>query len=312
MTVKPPRLVKGDKISVISPAGPVKKSRLIKGINYLKKKGYNVELGNSAEKKLGYFAGTDDERADDFNYAFKNKETKAVFCSRGGFGTVRILDKIDYEIIKNNPKILVGYSDITALSMSLLKNAGLITFSGPMVAADMDKDMDSFTEKNFWKVICKNTSIGPLKNPDSDKIVILKKGKSEGMLIGGCLSIFTKLIGTEYIPDFKNKILFLEDLNEDLYKLDFLFAQLKLTGILKEISGLILGKFHRCPPKKKKSDFFELEDIFKYYIKNLDIPVISNVAYGHIPVKLTLPVGVTVKIDTGVKNILYIKENAVI
>ena len=126
------------------------------------------------------------------------------------------------------------------------------------------------------------------------------------------MSILSKLIGTDYMPDFTGKVLFLEDLNEELYKIDFFFSHLKLSGILNKINGLILGKFNKCPPKYRKSTFFEIEDIFKYYINDLNIPVISNVAYGHVPVKITLPVGINIQIDTSSENVLYMNENAVL
>lgn len=311
MRIKPPRLNIGDKIAVISPAGPVKKSKLLKGIKYLEHKGYNIRLGSSVKKKIGYLAGMDYERVDDLIESFKDEEIKAIFCSRGGYGTSRIINKIDYDIIRKNPKILVGYSDITALSLSILKNTGLVTFSGPMVAVDMSNGIDSYSEDYLWRNLTSDYPIGAINNPEGDSIKILKEGNAEGELIGGCLSILTKLIGTDYMPDFNGKVLFLEDLNEELYKIDFFFSHLKLSGILNNISGLILGKFNKCPPKYRKSTYFEIEDIFKYYIDDLNVPVVSNVAYGHVPVKLTLPIGIKIQINTSSDPILYINENTV-
>ena len=187
-TIKPKKLVNGDVIGIISPASsPSNLEKIEKGVNYLEKLGYRVEIGENVGKEHGYLAGTDEERLSDFHAMFKNKNVKAIFSVRGGYGSGRLLDKIDYNLIKKNPKIFVGYSDITAMQMAILKKTGLVTFAGPMLATDFSDKINEYAEENFWNVLTHSKKIGKLTNPRDEKFYILNPGIGEGQILGGNL-----------------------------------------------------------------------------------------------------------------------------
>ena len=245
--IKPAKLRPGDVIGIIAPASaPVDPTKLENGIRYIEKNGYRVELGNNVSKINGYLAGTDQERADDLNSMFKNKDVKAIICLRGGYGASRILDKINYKLIRSNPKILVGYSEITALQMAILQKSGLVTFAGPMVATDFGNGITPYTEDFFWRIISSNKKIGRLKYPDNEKLVSITKGGASGRIIGGNLSVLAALTGTEYFPDLKGRILMFEEVDELPYKVDRLLNHLRLLKVFKQIKGIILGRFVDC------------------------------------------------------------------
>lgn len=310
--LKPKKLNKGEVIGIISPASsPQDPTTIEKGVNYLERMGYSVEVGKSVGKVNGYLAGSDSERVADIHDMFKNKFVKAIFSLRGGYGSARLLDKLNYQLIRKNNKIFVGFSDITALQMAFYKKAGIVTFAGPMVATNFAAEINSFSEEFFWDLITKNRKIGKLKNPNEEKFFVLNKGKSEGKLLGGNLSTIISLMGTNYLPYFRNSILFLEEINEPPYKIDRMFNQLRLTKIFNSVKGIILGRFVDCYESNKEKNTLSLNEIIINYFKNLKIPVIYNVKHGHISELITLPIGINTKINT-TKGFIEIAETGVI
>ncbi len=311
--IKPKKLRKGDLIGVISPASsPNELENIEKGVKYLEGLGYKVEVGKNVGKVHGYLAGTDEERLEDLHSMFSNKDVKAIFNVRGGYGSGRLLDKINYGLIKRNPKIFVGYSDITALQMAFLKKTGLVTFAGPMVAVDFSSDdVDPFTEENFWKIISSSKKIGKINNPNSEKFYTLTKGRGEGNLLGGNLALLISLMGTDYQPNFNDSILLLEDIGEDPYRIDRMFYQLKYAKVFSKIKGVILGRFVDCYIKNKEQPSLTLNDVISDYLEELKIPVIYNVKHGHIKENLTIPWGLKTKINTS-RCFIEITESAVV
>ncbi|HEX9974815.1 MAG TPA: LD-carboxypeptidase [bacterium] len=309
---KPNRLTKGMTIGVISPASrPLDEAIYYRGIEYLKQLGYNVIESTHVLDRRGYLAGLDDDRAGDLNAMFRNPEIGAIFCSRGGYGTPRLIDKLDFDSIQNNPKIFVGYSDLTALSLAIWQKTGLVTFSGPMVAVEMGRGIDPFTENSFWMSVTSPHPVGLLANPDSSPVRIIKPGKSEGRLLGGCLSLINVLLGTPYSPDFDGAILIIEDIDEEPYRVDRYLAQLKLAGVFEKIAGIVLGQFIDCAPKDPEKPSLELDQIFLDYFGNLNIPIIANFAYGHGAIKHTIPIGIHAVLDTE-QGGLILAESAVL
>lgn len=309
--IKPKRLKPGDVIGVISPASsPDDLIKIENGVKYLEKLGYRIEVGKNVGKQTGYFAGTDSERLEDIHFMFKNKNVKAIFCIRGGFGSTRLLDKIDYKIIRNNPKIFVGYSDINALQMAFFTKCGLITFAGPMVAVDFAEEISQFTEETFWRIITSNKKIGRIKNPNKEKFYVLNKGRAQGRIIGGNLSIINSLIGTEYLPKMKDSILLLEEINEAPYRIDRMLNQLRILKILKSIRGIILGDFVKCIEYDPDKKTFSLNDVITDYFEGLKIPVIYNFRHGHLKEKITIPFGIRAVLNAS-KAFVEINENAV-
>ncbi len=309
--IKPNKLSQGDTIGIVSPASsPDDVAKIESGVNYLEKLGYRVEVGKNVGKSAGYLAGSDDERLEDLQNMFKNKKIKAIICVRGGYGSPRILDKIDYKIIAHNPKIFVGYSDITALQMAFLAKTGLITFAGPMLAVDFSDKVNTFTEEMFWALLTSNKKFGKISPPGDEKMFHLNSGSVKGRVVGGNLSLISSLVGTGYLPDIKDKILFIEEVGELPYRIDRMLNQLRLAKVLTKASGAILGAFTECNETDPSKKTLTLGEVISEYFGKLDIPVVYNFKHGHLKENITIPYGVMFKINAS-KNLVEITESAV-
>lgn len=309
--IKPSRLKQGDLIGIISPASSADDTSIVeKGIRYLEKKGYKVQVGKSVGKVNGYLAGSDNERAEDFNNMFKDKNVKAIICVRGGYGAGRIIDKINYKLIRNNPKIFVGYSDITSVQMAIYKKSGLVTFAGPMLASDFADEVDPFAEENFWDLLTSKKKLGKVYFPDIKKLPAINKGVASGKIIGGNLSVICSLIGTQFFPELKDHILLLEDIAEKPYRVDRMLNQLRLNNIFKKVEGIILGRFVDCFEHDPAKKTLTLGEIMEDYLCDLKIPVIYSFPHGHIKEKVTIPFGIKVKLNASHGYVEY-SENAV-
>jgi muramoyltetrapeptide carboxypeptidase len=309
--IKPKKLNKKDVIGIIAPgSSPDDHSRIEKGVRYLEKLGYRTQLGKNIGKSEGYLAGTDLERLSDLHQMFSDKNVKAIFCLRGGYGAFRLLDKINYKLIKDNPKIFVGYSEITSLQNAFFQKAGLVTFAGPMVAVDFHEDVSSYTEENFWAMITSNKKFGRIKYPQDEKLPSLVKGNASGRLIGGNLAVFAALIGSEYLPDITGKILLIEDIGELPYKVDRILNQLKYANIFKKVKGIILGRFVDCYEHDPNKKTLTLGEVMDNYIGSLEIPSIYTFPHGHIKDFITMPIGIKIKLNAS-RGIVEFEESAV-
>ena len=296
--IKPKKLRKGDLIGIISPASSTEDFSLIEsGTRYFETLSYRTITGTNVGKSRGYLAGNDEERIDDIHSMFSNKKVKAIICLRGGYGAVRLLDKIDYNIIRSNPKIFVGFSEITALQMAFLKNAGLITFAGPMVVPNFSKDVSPFTEERFWQIITSEKKAGKLKSPESNRLPYINPGKTNGRLIGGNLSVFTSLIGTKYLPELKDNIFLIEDISEPPYKIDRMLNQIRLNKAFEKINGVILGQFIDCNEPDKQKQSLTIDEVINDYLKLTELPTVYDFAHGHIKDFITVPFGINVKLN---------------
>lgn len=309
--VKPKRLSKGDVIGIISPASsPDDPSRIDAGVRYFEKLGYKVEVGKNVGKTHGYLAGTDEERLSDLHDMFSNKQVKAIICVRGGYGTPRILDKIDYKLIAKNPKIFVGYSDITALHLAFLQKTGLVTFAGPMAAVDFHGEVSKYTEEMFWALLTSNKKFGRVEMPNDEKIFQLTKGMARGRIVGGNLALLASLVGTPYMPPVKDKILYMEEVGEVPYRIDRMLNQLKLSNVLKEAAGIILGSFSDCNETDPLKHTLTLGEVITDYFGGMKVPIIYNFKHGHIKDNITMPHGVMTKLNAS-RGFVEITESAV-
>lgn len=309
--IKPDRLTNDMTIGIISPASrPLDDVIYYQGIEYLTRLGYNVVEGHHVLDRRGYLAGDDDNRAADLNAMFRNPEIGAIMCSRGGYGTPRLIEKLDFEAIRKNPKIFVGYSDLTAVSLAIWHKTGLITFSGPMVAVELGRGIDPFTEESFWMSLTSGSPAGLLTSPADLPVRVMHPGRAEGRVLGGCLSLINVLAGTPYFPDFAGAILLLEDIDEEPYRVDRYLAQLKLAGVFEKIAGIVLGQFIDCMPHDPEKPSLELDQIFEDYFGHLNIPIIAHFAYGHGTIKHTIPIGSHAILDTE-QGGLILTESAV-
>ncbi|MCX7984591.1 MAG: LD-carboxypeptidase [Bacteroidetes bacterium] len=309
--LKPVRLKKGDVIGVVAPASRVTaEEKVHKGVEYLEKLGYRVELGKHVFDLHGYCAGRDEDRAADFNAMVLNPSIKAIFTIRGGYGTPRILHLIDYRALRRNPKVIVGYSDISALQLAIFKKAGLVTFSGPMIGVEMWNDMDPLTEEHFWRLITSSKKIGVLQVDSSTPLDVVKRGYTQGTLVPTNLSLMLSLLGTQYFPVLKKSILVVEDVDEEPHRIDRMFAQLFHANVLRELAGLIFGTFVACEADDDEPHF-TLEQVLREYAQYIKGPVLARFPYGHIPRKVTLPIGLRATINTSKRRVV-IDESAVL
>ncbi|MBN2600743.1 MAG: LD-carboxypeptidase [Candidatus Marinimicrobia bacterium] len=294
----PRPLHKGATIGVIAPSSAAHRKQAQEGLAYLENRGYRLKTAPNLTRRKHYLAGNDKLRLHWLEHFILDPEIDAIICIRGGYGLLRIIDKIDYNRFTDMPpKLIVGYSDITALQMALLAKLGWVGYTGPMVASDMSGQFDPYSEEWLWKVITNHPYPLNLQNPTGDEMVVYRPGNAEGPLVGGCLSLITPLLGTEYMPDLKGAVLVVEDIGEKTYHLDKQLHILRLHGVFEEISALILGHFVNCFPKNSKRSF-TLPEFLDDVIGDYNFPVISNFAYGHIRKRLTLPLGARVRVET--------------
>ncbi|MFL5754453.1 MAG: LD-carboxypeptidase [Bacteroidia bacterium] len=305
--IKPKRLSPGDTVAISSPAGAVWDEKQVEVFSaILKGFGFKVVLGQTLKEKYGYFAGTDELRARELNTFFEDKSVKGIFCMKGGWGCARLLDKLNFESIGNNPKVLIGFSDITTLLVAIFAKTGLVTFHGPVG----NSGWNEFTTAVFQSVIMKGEQTNFPNGPaNEDQPVLLNKGRASGILLGGNLSVLSGIIGSSYLPDWKGKILFLEEAKEEPYRIDRMLTQLKLAGVLDAIAGLAFGKCVKCDAEEPLKAFKFME-VIEQHIKPLGIPAFYGAMTGHIENKLTLPVGAEVMLDADTGTLKLI-ENAV-
>jgi muramoyltetrapeptide carboxypeptidase len=301
--LKAPALKPGDTIGIIAPASPPRnEERIERSVRYFERLGYRVELGKNIRDGVGYLAAPDKERLADLHAMFRSKRVKAIFYHRGGFGSIRLLDKIDYDLIRRNPKIVVGYSDATSLFCALHKKAGLAScFFGPMPGVDLWGEVDPFTEEHFWRAVtsCKPGSLSiPENTAPLTPLLGKERGTATGRMIGGNLTVFCSLLGTPYQPSFRNCIPFLEEIDEKPRKIDAYLAQLRLAGMFDDAQAILLGKFTNCDTDPD-APTLPLAQIFEHYFGKLKVPVLSDLPFGHEKQMWTLPFGAKLRIDKG-------------
>ena len=291
---KPAPLFPGDTLAVVAPGSPpTDAERLRAGIERLEALGFRVEVGRAVWKRRGYLAGTDAERADDLNAFLRRPDVKALVCVRGGYGALRLLPHLDYEAARRHPKLLVGYSDVTALHLAFLAKAGWPGLSGPMAAVEW-ADLDAASERLF-RDLARGAVPSPLLGPSGETLRPLRSGAAEGPLVGGNLAVLTRLVGTPFLPSLRGAILFLEEVGEAPYRIDGMFAHLRLAGHLDALGGLILGGFTECEPPSGRPSL-PLDAVFEDYFHDVPFPVARGLVYGHFPVKNTMPVGIRARL----------------
>jgi muramoyltetrapeptide carboxypeptidase len=313
--VRPPRLARGSRVALVAPAGPLldrddlqRAEALCRALDYV------PIMGAHAAARHGYLAGTDDDRLADINGAIADPTIDAIWCIRGGYGVTRILDRIEFEPLQDRPKIILGYSDITALLLAAVRHAGLVTFHGPTARAPLP----AFSRWHFERVLATAEPAGRLGRlpdpagvlvPKDNRILAIRPGLAEGPLMGGNLSLLQCLVGTEHLPDLKGAILFLEDVGEDLYRVDRMLAHLRAAGVLQGLAGVAVGRFTQL--QRHMSDgAFGFDEVLATYFKPLGVPVAFGFPVGHIDDQWTLPLGVRARLDAGAGE-LELLESAV-
>lgn len=301
------KLKRGDTVGLVGTSGVIPEDRLQQGIEFVRSLGFEVVVGESCREKYGYLSGSDELRAGDINRMFADTKIDAVFCMRGGYGTPRIIDRIDYEMIKKNPKIFIGYSDITSLHIAFNQRGEFVTYHSPMPSTEFYKGVDEETLKSFLENIMDEEELSSqerigLRNLGDKELEILTHGKVEGELTGGNLTLIAAMIGTPYEIECKGKILFIEDIDEEPYRIDRMLNQLRLAGKFEDAAGIILGCFTNCEPKQPEKSL-TLDQVIDDILKPFGKPIVKNFTAGHCLPTLTLPIGKKVELDTEKRTI---------
>lgn len=302
--LKPPPLQPGDQVGILSPAGAVfLQNELDIVVDAVRGLGLVPQLAPHVLDRYGYLAGTDRDRADDLNQFFADSDIKALLPVTGGWGSSRTLPYLDYEVIRQNPKILVGFSDLTALLLGIHAQTGLVTFHGPNGLTSWRPDQTT----PFRQVLFEGgmTTLTSERTPeDSDRLMqvqnriqVITPGRAQGHLVGGNLSVLSGIVGSPYVPNLDGAILFLEDVGEDIYRLDRMITQLKLAGVFNQLAGFVFGQCTNCGPDADYGSL-TLEQVLRDHIQPLGIPAWQGAAIGHVEPILTLPIGTQVEIDT--------------
>lgn len=302
--IKPQKIKRGDVIGVISPSTPiVSKQELSKGMKVLESMGFRPKLGpNALEVHASYQAGTREDRLSDLHAMFADDEVKAIFCTSGGYSAIQLLSDIDWDIIRKNPKIFVGYSDITTLLNPIYEKTGLVTFHGPMILGlDSETKGGKYTVRNLKNVLMKGET-GKL--PAYTEWKVLRQGKAEGTLIGGNLNILLSLIGTPYEPKWDDAILFWEETDETIEGIDNYLWRLRLAKVFKKIDGMIVGKVTNIYSIEEDNDKWAalekppvLENVILHATEGFNFPILYNADFGHDVPSLTIPIGAKATLD---------------
>ncbi len=295
------RLKPGDTIGLVSPsAATYERDRFEIAHENLKALGFKVKEGASLRARHGHFAGTDAQRSVDINTMFADPAVHGIVAMAGGSGATRMLHLLDHDLIRRNPKCFCGYSDITAVLNAVHAKTGLVCFHGQMAGSDWNE----FSLGYFRRMLMEASTV-QFKNPvdlagqltqTKGRTQTIRAGRARGRLLGGNLTVLTTLMGTPYAPDFRGSVLFLEDVNEHIYRVDRMLAHLRLAGVFNQLAGVVLGQFTDCKPSDTYGEL-PLEDVFDDYFKPLNIPVFSGSMFGHVRLKFSLPVGAEVEMN---------------
>jgi len=302
---KPPALLVGDTIAFCAPSGFLDSVRMSLAKTRLEEKGFYIIQEDSIYRRWGYLAGTDTQRASELMSYFEDKSVRAIFPGTGGYGSTRILSMLDYNIIKSNPKIFIGFSDITALHIAFNQLANLITFHtpNPMYGLGSKKGLDPISELYFWSLLM-NSNDYNYEIPfdlygDSLKVQTMVPGIASGKLVGGNLSLICSTMGSVYEAKTMGSILFIEDVGEAPYRIDRYLSELKLAGKLDRVNGIIIGRFSRRETEAPdRSTDFQMHQVFQQYFSKMKVPVIFNFPSGHGSKNVSLPLGCIVEINT--------------
>lgn len=292
-----PALLPEGQIGLIAPAGPAALD-VDKAVQWMRARGYALRIFPGVGEADGYLAGSDEVRLQDLHAAFADKAIGAILCLRGGYGSPRLLDRIDYDLLRRNPKPFIGYSDITALHLAIHRYAGFVTFHGPMLNADLLGDKQPPTESSLLSMLRGDLGAGSvLAHPVAYPLTTIAPGIACGRLLGGNLSMIAAVMGTPFEIDAEGIILLIEDVNEPIYRIDRLLTHLRLAGKLAQVAGVLVGDVAGVDPAA-------LERLLKQTFEPLCIPVLAGWRSGHCDPNLTLPMGALVRLDAGEQRLV--------
>ncbi len=318
--IKPAALKKGDKVAILSPTSSADEHMIKKAEQRIWAMELEPVMFPTCYTRYGYLAGTDEKRAEDINKAFEDKSIKGIICLKGGYGSMRILDLLDYDRIKKNPKIFLGFSDITGLHVAFNRICRMVTYHGPMAMSSFANikgakvKFEPYTYESLKNNLFTHDPPGLVENPPGEELRCLAGGKAEGEIIGGNLSMLSAMLGSPYEVDVRNKIIFLEEVSEPVFKIDKMLTSLSLAGKFKDCAGIILGPFFHLPAEQVKDGVkigFELQEIFKDILMPYKKPIIANFRAGHCFPQYTIAFGTNVMMDADKKEIIFTESGSI-
>lgn len=314
--IKPKRLSPGDTIGVISPASPSEnRSEVFRAKEYIEAMGYNVVIGKNVNKTRGITAASEEDRLDDIHEMFRRDDVDAVFVTQGGYGCAQLLRNLDFDLIKEHPKILTGFSDITALHLAINKVCDMVTFHAPGMARFNDEELTEYTKESFFRNLTSPDPPGEIKKASPKKwLVRINGGTCEAPVIGGNLTLICASLGTPWEIDTKGRILFFEDVEAEPWVMDHMLSHLRNAGKLDDAAGFVIGECTDCVPRKNDPGYFtdlSIEDVFEYYLKPLGKPVLYGLPMGHSDDLATLPLGVMTRLDADKKTFTVLESGVV-
>ncbi|WP_312699338.1 LD-carboxypeptidase [Sedimentibacter sp.] len=318
--IKPKKLNMGDKVAVVAPSSATDLKSVGNGELKLKSLGLNPVMFPTCYTNYGHLSASDEERAKDINDSFRDESIKGIICLRGGYGTPRILNMLDYEMIKKNPKVFMGFSDITALHTAFNQLCGMITFHGPMATSnyaeikDGNVSFEPYTHDSLVKNIFTNEPVGLYANPPGEELITYNAGTAEGIIAGGNLMLLVSTLGSKYEIDTRGKILFIEEIDEPIYAIDRMLTSLSLAGKFKDCGAVIFGTFTNCKREQKAYEGgldLTLEEVINNTVVPFNKPVIGNFRAGHNFPQPTIPLGTYVKLDAYNNKIIFTESGTV-
>lgn len=312
MLIKPPRLSPGDVVGIACPASPPRLPETIDAcVQAVRDLGFQPRLATHARERSGFLAGSDDARVDDLHELIRDPEVRCIFCLRGGYGSARLLDRLDFDLFRRSPKVLVGYSDLTSLQLALFERSKLVTFHGPTIdAALINAGPDDEVSRRLVTAVTGATShvclaIDPSHRAES----VVASGVAEGWLCGGNLTVLCSLLGTPWMPLMNGAILFLEDVNEPPFRIDRCLTHLENAGVLSGVAGVALGTFHRCEDPLAGGEWRQtVLEVIRERLGGLGVPVLAGLPFGHVPMNATIPIGTRARLDADAGELRFLES----
>lgn len=302
----PERLNKGDTVALVAASFPMSQEIVQQCTEVLEREGYRVKVSRCLREGRNfhnYLAGDGKSRAEDLHEMFADPEVKAIFCIRGGYGSSHVMKYLDFDLIRKNPKIFVGYSDVTNLNVAFNQLSDLVTFHGPMVYSNMLKHYDDYTRESLYRALNMGECM-EFQNPEGQAYDVIQGGKAEGVIVGGNITVLVRAIGTFFQADTRGKILFLEDIEENIPSIDMMITQMEYAGMMKDVKGILFGNFTDCNNDRYDASY-KIDEFLHDRMKGYDVPIMSHIQSGHDFPMGTIPMGTFCRMDTEKKTICF-------
>jgi muramoyltetrapeptide carboxypeptidase len=309
--ITPPAVPPGGRIGVVALASPVPPERLEQGETALRAMGFEVVRGEHVLGRVGHHAGEPAARAADLHAMFARPDIDAIFCARGGSSSIRVLEHLDFDLIRAHPKVFVGYSDVTSVMLALLAGSGLRTFFGPMVTPDWAGELSAGARDVLWRLVCRAAPAGPLADRRcSTEAAPLVSGRARGVLVGGTLALIAATLGTPEQIDLTDRIFFFEDIHESPARIERYLAQLYRAGLLHHAAGFLVGPLRWDAPDEERERYLSFDAVLRDLLAPLGRPTLIHFPCGHVPSPITLPLGALVELDAD-QHLLRVLEATV-